>query len=289
MARIQHRENLMPSKNKPGRKSTRMLPADVPVVVAFGRDTLRIPSSMRVPLDDGQPSNLDITGQAAWVERHVYHNPDGGPADLDRKRALFTVLFMFPDAPGAMGECDPNFTCRSLESMIHYIRLLYQWPDSVRQRFPGGVVRFHELEVLDHNNCLVLSAAFDVMLFSARRLALPPAQRHPVCFKVLCYRFDLRASNVNVAMVTRVGGSDERSTHTVCFEHQTFMQLLYGIHRSVGRVDSFYTHQDEVEIRETSLEGLTHVVTLATYGTVIYCPDAPLEVSFRCRDPAARA
>jgi hypothetical protein len=98
----------------------------------------------------------------------------------------------------------------------------------------------------------------------------------------MCYRFAPRQSVVNVAVTESTPHGDERRTHTISAYHQTFTQLLYGIHRDVGRLFSFYTHQDDVEITETSLEGSTHVVTLETYGSVVYNPDAPLEVTFRC-------
>jgi hypothetical protein len=272
----------MPAKKNStaGRKAARV--SEPTKLLAFGGDTLLplvLPVSKKRGFDADKAPNEAVRVQTAWQGQFVYDNADPSYVP-DRKRLLLGLTFVFPDDPNAMGQFDPNFTCRTYYAMLHYIMHQYAWPESVKARFPGGVVRFHDLSVLDHNNAFVHPAHYDAMLLDLRRLEIPPLGRTPINLTVLCYKFEMRVTSVSITLCS-LGG--DRVVFVREVSHQTFLQLSYIIHRHVDRVSSFYTNQDRVCIMETLLNGSTHEVTHETYGTRIYSPEDPMHVEFICR------
>lgn len=266
--------------HKLGRKPSRVFSVDKTVVVAFRGDIpapLALPDYKKLPFDDGEVPNEAIRGQRAWLDEHVHSR---GPPE--RKRIVFGVLFIFPDDPDAMGQLDPNFTCRAQHGMMHYIMHQYSWPQEVKWMFPDGAVRFHEICVLDHNNVVVSPALYDAMFLDLARLDRPPLQRTPINLTVLCYKFGMRTTNVSIAQVTPGAAGTERVTFVSPVSHQTFSQLCYGIHKRANRLAAFFTDGDTLTITETLLNGGTHRVTAETYGTCIYDPAALMHAELRC-------
>ena len=213
-----------------------------------------------------------VMGQSAWIRQHV--------GDPNRRGLLFGVTFVFPDEPGAKGIFDGNFTCRTLYSLQHYIMHQYAWPQQVRDRFPGGRVRFHDLVLLDHNNAPVTAAHYDAILLNRPRLECVRRERLPIVFTALCYKHESRASSVVLTHRVEGGAGWDARCSVVPIHHQTFLQLLYLIHRQTGRVASFYSGVDRVCITEVLRGGMVHEVTQDTYGTRVYDPDAQLRVEF---------
>ena len=250
------------------------------IVVAFHADQMvpiPLPDSKRGRFDGGDCPDERFRRQAAWAEEHIY--PNGVP---DRRRLLFSVVFVFPDDPSAMGLLDPHFTCRTRASMEHYIMNLYIWPESVKRMFPGGAVRFHSLCVLDHDNVVLTPALFDATLLSVERLAITPIRRVPITFTVLCYRFEMRQSQIAGRLRRKVNDKVETVSLPFFVVHQTFQQLVYGIHKKFDRQEAFFAKSDRVMITESLLDGTIHRVTAETYGTRVYLPDIPMEVDLRC-------
>jgi hypothetical protein len=196
------------------------------------------------------------------------------------------VTFVFPDERDVGGVYDRNFTCRTLYSLLNYIMYQYAWPQSVKDRFPGGRVCFHELIVLDHNNVRVTPTYYDAILLNSTRLDLFPKARIPINFTVLCFKHGPRVSSVALTHRRLEGGVEqEASCSVVVIHHQTFRQLLYSIHKQVNRVAAFHSNTDSVVIFEDLLDETAHLVTQETYGTRIFDPDARLSVEFIQRSP----
>ena len=272
----------MPSKKRTGPTPVKKPVCPSTVVLVFGGASQAprpLPPDRMMGFEDPMSSlrpDYGVMVQDAAVFRAVHR--EGPPC---RERGVFGVVFVFPDDPAAQGQFDPNFTCRTLPSLVHYIMHNYCWPPAVKARFPDGLVRFASLCILDPNNVVVTDPIFDTLLFSIARLAMPPRLRPHVIFTCVCYRFEKRRSDVLLVETRPVPHGTERFTHTFVVEHQTFLQLLYGLYRGVSLEDRFHARRDVVRIHEPLLDGTTHEVTAATYGTRIYVPGLQLRVELR--------
>lgn len=248
-----------------------------PLVLHFagaGFAPVAVPVDRRVGFDFAGSLDEAVICQDAWQCHHVGRAPE-------RRGLTFGVTFVFPDEPGASGIYDRNFTCRAMYGMLHYIMHLYNWPKAVKDRFPAGLVRFHELVVLDHNCVRVTPAHYDAILLNSTRLALAPRSRVPINFTILCYRHAMRTSDVTLTLRQFSRGVERAARCSlVTIEHQTFSQLLFAIHQQVDRVASFYSGEDRVRITESLMDGTDHELTQDSYGTRLHDPDARLLVEF---------
>ena len=272
------------SKNGP-RKVWKMRAPEGSGVIKYtltreGFKPAQLPASKKRPFDDGEWPDYKIILQTANLEKTVYaFRPD-------RRRLAYGIVFTFPDSPQEMAHYDRNFSCRTFESMLHYVRHQYLWPEAVQAQFVDGCVRFNEVEFYDHNFHRLDSALFDFILLSNHRLQKQPPYRTEIIFTAICYKFGLKVSDIRARLV-RTLPSNQQEVNSVAFQvsHRTYEQFLYLIHLRVERAFSYYNGSDRVEICEALLSGETHLVTNETYGTCVGAPETEIDVTIRFTEP----